>query len=426
MAAMANGRSRVRGCLESEDTEIMRACLAQLGVPVKAVGDAQDQGLTDFEVDGQGRGLGFANWVPKPLYVGTAGTVARFLTAALAATGAPVDVDGSARMRERPMDTLVDALRQLGAKIECSGKEGALPMRLYGGPKETGELNVPALPPLRGGQLEFDKLASSQFISALVYAGLYAREGLTLVLRAGTPARPYVDMTLAALHAFGGRAHWQEENVLRIEPTELRPCDYVVEPDASSASYFLALAAIWGGRVTIPDLGSSSLQGDAGFYRVLTAMGARGEQDAHSTTIEGSGRVHGAQLDLTQMPDMTLTAAVVALFADGPTSIRGVEILRHHECDRLAAAATELRKLGAQVVEHEDGLDIVPPGVSPNPIASIVRGIEIDTYDDHRVAMAFAMVGDVIIRDPHVTGKTFPRYFEVLAGLGMVDDSATT
>lgn len=401
LAAIAEGRTRIEGCLDAEDTQLMLACLARLGVAVQRDGPELADGL---ELDGDPR-LGSVAGMPA-LHVGTAGTVARFLTAALTAASSPswdaVIVDGSPRMRERPMDTLLSALEQLGAVFEWLGRPGALPLRVLGGRG------------LAGGELVLERPASSQFVSALLIAGCHARAPLRIVLREGTPARPYVDMTLALIESFGGDARWSDDGEqLEVTPRRLRACPrYVVEPDASAASYLLALPVIWGGEVTIPALGSASLQGDAQFCRVLERFGARVELRARQTTVSGSGRasqLRGQDLDLTDMPDMTLTAAVVALFAEGPTRIRGVEVLRHHESDRLAAGATELRKLGAEVLEHEDGLDIRPPAGGPR------SGVVIDTYLDHRIAMAFAMVGDVEIADPRCVDKTFPRYFEVLA-----------
>lgn len=401
LAALASGRSRVEGCLDAEDTQLMLACLAKLGVEVELCGAALSEGL---ELEGSAT-LGTAEGTPE-LFVGTAGTVARFLTAALAGVRAPswsaVAVDGTPRMRERPMSELLDALTQLGAGLIHEGQPGALPLRVLGGAG------------LRGGELVMERPASSQFVSALAIAACLGDAPLDIVLRSGTPARPYVDMTLAVIEAFGGSARWVEDGVrLRVEPRELVACNYVVEPDASAASYLLALPAIWGGEVTIPDLGVDSLQGDASFHRVLERFGAEVEQTASYTRVRGGGALRGIELELGDMPDTTLTAAVVALFAEGPTKLRGVEVLRHHESDRLSAGATELRKLGARVVEHEDGLDIEPPAEGPTP------GVRIGTYLDHRMAMAFAMVGEVEIDDPGCVAKTFPRYFEVLAGLGM-------
>ena len=265
LAAMAEGRTRIEGCLDAEDTRLMLDCLARLGIAVEQTGDAIEDGL---ELEGSAR-LGSKSGVIE-LNVGTAGTIARFLTAALAAAREPawesVVIDGSARMRERPMDTLLSALEQLGASVEALGKPGALPVRLR------------AAAGMRGGRLVLDRPASSQFVSALLYAGCLASGPIEIVLREGTPARPYVDMTLATIASFGGNAYWApsgghfvesraaqpnaaaaDNERLIVEPTTLRARPtYVVEPDASAASYLLALPAIWGGEVTITELGSAS------------------------------------------------------------------------------------------------------------------------------------------------------------------------
>ncbi len=417
MAAMAKGSTTIRGLLDAEDTEVMLHCMTRLGIwyQRERIGQAKlEDGLI---VEGTAGRMGGQEAGSQPsIDVGTAGTVARFLTAALAAAPRPswksVGIDGSVRMRERPMDTLLESLIELGATIDMVGKPGALPCRVQAGRG------------LQGGKLNLDDLASSQFVSALVIAGPWARLPLRLTLRKGTPAKPYVDMTMAMLTRFGGRASWVKAErgefgqVIEIQPGELAAPSQpvVIEPDASSASYLLALPVIWGGSVTVPDLGSTSVQGDAKFFEILGRFGADVEQTA-TTTRAGrastTSKLRGRDLDLADMPDMTLTAAVVALFAEGPTRLRGVGILRHHESDRLAASATELRKLGATVNEHLDGLEIHPPVGGPR------KGVAIDTYQDHRMAMAFSLVGDVEIRDPDCVKKTYPEFFAMLAKLGM-------
>ncbi|HWB78995.1 MAG TPA: hypothetical protein VG755_28735, partial [Nannocystaceae bacterium] len=194
---------------------------------------------------------------------------------------------------------------------------------------------------------------------------------------------------------------------------------HVVEPDASAASYFLAMAAIWGGRCRVDALGRTSLQGDAAFAHVLAKMGAKVEQDDDATVVEGTGELRGGTFDLADMPDMTLTLATVAVFAKGPTRIAGVGILRHHESDRLAAVATELRKLGADVQVEDDAIVVQPPPAGPK------RGVALETWGDHRMAMALSLVGDVVILAPGVVAKTFPAYFNRLDDLGMVVATAT-
>jgi len=399
LAALARGRTRLSGLLIADDTRGMRTCLERLGVSVV------ETDPTTFEVVGCG-GAFAPPTGDGPLFAGSAGTTARFLTAVLAAQpGAAteaVELDASAQMRARPMGQLIDALREQGADIRCLAKEGHLPIAI--GPNSS----------VRGGDVTFSRLASSQIVSAMLLAAGLSKEPTRVILREGTPARPYVDMTIRVLEHFGGCARWESDELIAVEPRELVARDYAVEPDASSASYFLGLAAIHGGEVTVRGLGSHSLQGDAAFYRVLERMGANVEQTETITRVRGCGRLRGVELDMAAMPDMTLTLAVVALFAEGNTAIRGVEVLRHHETDRLAAATSELRKLGATVEERADGLLIEPPK------AGLKSGVSIDTYDDHRMAMAFSMIGDVAIRNPGCVAKTFPDYFTELERLGMV------
>jgi 3-phosphoshikimate 1-carboxyvinyltransferase len=399
LAALARGRTRLSGLLIADDTRRMRTCLERLGVSIL------ERGPTTLEVDGCGGAFARPTG-DGPLFAGSAGTVARFLTAALAAqpagTREAVELDASSQMRARPMGQLLDALRERGANIRCLGAEGYLPIAI--GPNSS----------LRGGEVTFSRPASSQIVSAMLLAASLSEKPTRVILREGTPARPYVDMTIRVLEHFGGCVGWEGADVIVVEPRALMARDYAVEPDASSASYFLGLAAIHGGEVVIRGLGSHSLQGDAGFYRVLERMGADVEQTETITRVRGCGRLRGVEVDMGEMPDMTLTLAVAALFAAGSTKIRGVEVLRHHETDRLAAATCELRKLGATVEERADGLWIDPPN------AGLKLGVSIDSYDDHRMAMAFSMVGNVAIRDPGCVAKTFPDYFEQLERFGMV------
>jgi 3-phosphoshikimate 1-carboxyvinyltransferase len=399
LAALASGRSLLTGLLDADDTRKMRGCLERLGAGILV------QEATNFEVEGRA-----GTFAPPsgegPLDAGSAGTVARFLTAVLAAgpgnAKSGIEVNASAQMRARPMGQLISALCEQGAQMRCLDQDGYLPVVI-----EPGSA-------LRGGEVVFSSLASSQIVSAMLLAASRAAQPTRIVLREGTPARPYVDMTIQLLEHFGGCASWQGDDVIAVEPRSLVGTDYLVEPDASSASYFLGLAAIHGGRIWIPGLGTSSLQGDAGFCRVLERMGAQVEQTENATRVSRGGNLRGGDFDMSAMPDMTLTLAVAALFAQGTTTLHGVEVLRHHETDRLAAATIELRKLGAEVDEYPGGLRIVPPIAGPK------AGVEIDTYDDHRMAMAFAMVGDVVIRNPGCVAKTFPSYFTELEHLGML------
>jgi len=390
-AAIARGTSILTGWLDADDTRHMRACLAKLGVAVTE----KDEALVVTGAGGR-----FSNNDAPDLFVGTAGTVARFLLPALAGSNVGATMDGTPRMRERPMAMLIDGLRSMGAELHCLGEEGFLPLR------------IDTTKGLHEGEVRLSRPASSQFVSGLAVAATFADGPVSVLLEQGTPARPYIDMTLRVLASFGGSARWNGDT-LDVEPSSLQGLTYAIEPDASAASYPLTLAAIHGGKATA-QLGTASMQGDARFPEVLERLGARVSQTETQTIVEGTGTLRGGAFDLTDMPDMTLTLAVAALYAEGPTEIRGVEILRHHESDRLAVAATELQKLGAEVDEHDDGLTIRPPS------AGVRSGVEIDTYDDHRVAMAFAMAGHVGIRDPECVGKTYPDYFNHLQQTGMV------
>lgn len=403
LAALARGATTLRGALDSDDTVVMHRALGRLGAVIHQ-GPAEER-RTIIGLGGAPRSLSDPL---GPLHVGDAGTAARFLSAVVAASPLCAVLDGSPRMRERPMRELLIALRRQGAEIKDLGAPGHLPARICG----------PAAG-LVGGEHRLARPPSSQFISALIFAAALARAPTRVVLEAGTPARPYVDMTLALLRRFGGRGAWLDPSVIHIEPCPLHAVDLDIEPDASSASYFLALAAIYGGDVTIPQLGAASLQGDARFIDVLAAMGAEVEQTATTTRARGRGPLRGVDLDLSAMPDMALTLAVTALHARGPTRIRGVGLLRHHESDRLAAAATELRRLGAVVVEHDDGLTIEPPERAMLAQHD-ARDREIRTYNDHRMAMAFSLAGQVAIQAPSCVDKTFPGYFDLLGQLDMV------
>jgi len=398
LAALARGETQLSGVLVADDTRNMRVCLERLGVAIS------ERDPTILVVEGRA-GTFAAPTGTGPLCAGAAGTVARFLTAVLASrpgdTKVVLGVDAAPQMRERPMRQLIEALREQGAKLRCLGKDGHLPVA------------IDPVSSLRGGNVSFSRPASSQLVSAMLLAASIAERPTRVLLREGTPARPYVDMTIRVLEHFGGCARWEGEDAIVVEPRPLIARDYEVEPDASSASYFLGLAAIHGGRMQIPGLGTNSLQGDAQFCRVLSRMGAKVDQTEALTRVSGGSRLRGIDVDMSPMPDMSLTLAVAAVFAEGTTTFSGVEVLRQHETDRLSAAARELRKLGAAVEERPDGLRIDPPGRGPKV------GVAIDTYDDHRMAMAFSMIGDVVIRDPGCVAKTFPGYFEELERLGM-------
>lgn len=396
LAALAEGTSVLRGALDAEDTRLMVAALRRCGVDVAS----RDAGTT-LVVTGLGGPLRGVEEPSRPLEVGTAGTVARFLAAIIGASdGVSATLDGSARMRERPMAQLFTVLRGQGADVTATDEH--LPATITG--------TTPT-----GGEVVLASPESSQIVSAAVLAGLLASGPTRIVLPDGTPARPYVDMTLEVVRAFGGDASWADEDTIEVTPSTLQAREHHVEPDASAATYPLALAALHGGDITVPGLDRASLQGDVGFVDVLSRLGADVTVGEAGLRVQGRGRLQGVDVDLTAMPDPGLTLAALAVHAEGPTRIRGVAVHRHHETDRIAAAATELRRLGADVIEHADGLAITPP-------AAPTHGVTVRTYLDHRMAMAFALVGHVTIDDPGCVAKTWPSYFAMLDRFGMVED----
>lgn len=391
-AALASGESRLSGALESDDTRLMRTCLGALGCRV-------ERQAPHWRVAGL---AGRLRAPATPLDAGNSGTTARFLTAAACLADGPVVIDGSARMRERPISELVDALRQLGADASVTGRCGCPPVRLAGGG-------------LAGGKATLDASRSSQYVSALLLAAPCARHDVELRFRDGRlVSRPYVELTLELMRAFGAEAGWSADGALRVTAGRgYRGRAYAIEPDASAAAYPFCAAAIAGGRVRVEGIARDSIQADLALLPILERMGCGVERGAASIEVRGPERgLRGVDVDMNALPDAVLALAVVALFAEGPTRIRNVANLRIKESDRLAALENELRKLGAEARATRDALEIVP-----GPL----RGAEIETYDDHRMAMSFALAGlripGVVIRDPECVSKTWPEYFSMLEGL---------
>jgi 3-phosphoshikimate 1-carboxyvinyltransferase len=398
LAALADGTSTLHNALFSDDTRRMLEALPQLGIAVEA-----DEAGELIRVHGCG---GQIPSTETTLFCGNSGTTIRFLTALCALGYGAYELDGVARMRQRPIGELLAALRQLGAVVGSKEQEGFPPVIVRGGG-------------LRGGEVTFTAAQSSQYISAVLMAAPYARNDVYLTVRDPVSV-PYLDMTIRMMASFGVTAL---DRALEGELRYVVPCgqryaaqDYVIEPDASNASYFLAAAAVAGGRVTVRGLGEGSIQGDVGFSEVLEQMGCRVERRADDLTVIGpprGRRLRGLDVDLNAMPDMAQTLAVVALFAEGPTTIRNVANLRVKETDRLAALANELGKFGAEVEIFADGLRVRPPQ-RPTPA-------RVHTYDDHRMAMSFAVAGlaldGVEILDPECVKKSFPDFFTRFAAL---------
>ena len=391
LSALASGETRVGGLLDADDTKVMLDALQRLGAACR-----RDDGAVLVS------GVGGAFPVRSAeLWLGNAGTAFRPLTAALALAGGEYRLSGVARMHERPIGDLVDALRGLGARIDYLGSEGYPPLAIH-----PGRLRLDAPVRVRGD-------VSSQFLTALLMAVPLAGAPATIEVEGELISKPYVEITVNLMHRFGvdvARDDWRR---FHLPPARYAsPGEIMVEGDASSASYFLAAAAIGGGPVRVEGVGRNSIQGDVRFTEVLQRMGARVDMGADWIEVSGGGRLRAIDMDFNHIPDAAMTAAVMALFADGPSVLRNIASWRVKETDRLAAMATELRKLGAEVEEGADYLRIVPP-------ARLVSDAAIDTYDDHRMAMSFALaaLGGVAVRinDPGCVAKTFPDYFASLA-----------
>lgn len=399
LAALAEGRSRLNGILLSDDTRVMLDALTRLGVALEL--DAAAQSVV---VAGCGGRLPGAE---ADLHLGNAGTAFRFLTAACCLGRGRYALDGIARMRERPISQLVDALRTLGADVTFTGADGFPPLSI----RAAG---------LAGGTLTMPTTLSSQFVSALLLIAPCCAEGLALTLEGDVTSHPYVQMTLGLMTRFGAHASADDDLArIVIAPGGYRPASLAIEPDASNAAYFLAAAAVVpGSRCTIEGLGRTSVQGDVGFADLLHRMGAGLAFGPDFITVlappAGQG-LRGIDVDLNAMPDMAQTLAVVALFAEGTTTMRRVGNLRVKETDRLAALSAELSKLGAVVRIDGDDLHVEPPH------DRTLRPAAIDTYDDHRMAMSFAVAAlaapGVVINDPGCVSKTFPDFFDYLARL---------
>jgi 3-phosphoshikimate 1-carboxyvinyltransferase len=404
-AALADGVSAIEGALVADDTETMASALRALGAGIapgpngrEGEGAAAPAGLT---VTGTGGVLAPG---PLDLDLRLSGTSSRFLLPVVALGRGRYRLDGRPPLRARPMGPVLAAIEALGARVEPHGSAGHLPV------------TVVAPGHLIGGQLDVPGDTSSQYVSGLLLAAPYFDEGLRARVTTRLVGRPFVEMTVAVMAAFGAGVAATDDAghpAYTVRPGRYHGTAYRVEPDASAASYFLAAVAICGGQVTVEGLGEGSLQGDARFADVLAAMGATVERSARATTVIGPAHLSGlGDIDLSAMPDMAQTLAAVAVFADGPTRVRGIGFIRGHETDRIAATVRELRRCGVDAWEEPDGF-MVHPGI-PRP--GRVR-----TYDDHRMAMSFALLGlrvpGIEIEDPDCVVKTFPGYWERLEGL---------
>ena len=407
LAALAEGSTEIRGLLESDDTGVMLAALERLGVRVAALGGALHAGDSAARAGNAWRVEGCAGAFPvkdAEFFMGNAGTAIRPLTAALALSGGHYRLSGVPRMHERPIGDLVDGLLQIGADLRYAGNPGFPPLAIH-----PAKLKLAGPIRLRGD-------VSSQFLTALLMALPLTGETAVIEMTTELISRPYVELTLNLMARFGvkvEREGWQRFTIAAGQRYR-SPGVLHVEGDASAASYFLAAGAIGGGPVRVEGVRRNSIQGDVRFADALAAMGARiewGEQFIEARVPE-SGKLKAFDLDLNHIPDAAMTLAVVALFADGRCVLRNIASWRVKETDRIAAMATELRKLGATVEEGADFLAVYPP-------PALLPDVAIDTYDDHRMAMCFSLAAlggvPITINDPQCVNKTFPEYFDALA-----------
>ncbi len=389
-AALADGETTLNGALFADDTDAMVAAVRSLGAEISCDRDGAEMRIA-----------GTAGVVEVPagavIDARMSGTTGRFLAPVLAHSRRPVVLDGHPQLRNRPFGDLADALRRLGADVQFPGGDG-LPMSVCG--------------PIRSGDVVVAAHRSSQFLSGLMLAGPLTDGGLTLRMERSAVSRPYVEMTAAVMRSFGAE--------VEVRPTEVHVAgggyspvqSYPVEPDASAASYFWAAAAITSGTVAVEGLGSDSMQGDTRFASLLATMGASTEEVSGSIRVTG-GALHGVDVDLADVSDTAPTLAVVAALASTPTTVRGIGFVRGKESDRISAVVNELRRCGVAAHERDDGFTV---GGGSVPVGARVR-----TYDDHRIAMAFSVLGLVVpgvrIENPDCVAKTFPGFYETLETL---------
>ncbi len=390
-ALLANGGSVIKNALISEDTRVMISCLNEIGVHVNEVPEENTLVVK-----------GCAGKIPvkkAKLFASNAGTVVRFLTAALTLGNGQYEIDGIERMRQRPIQQLIDALNHLGADVVSKEGTGCPPVLINANGLSGGTVKVP-------GNI------SSQYISAVLLSASYANNDVRIIVIDDLASKNYIDMTIDVMNKFGVTVERNSYKEFYVKAGQnYRGCEYMVEPDASGASYFFAAAAITGGKIRVEGLGEGSLQGDATFVDILEKMGCRTRKSQDWLEVEG-GELVGIDVDMNDTPDVVQTLAPVAAFAEGTTRIRNVRNLRYKETDRISAIVNELKKVGVAVKEYEDGLEINP---SPPHAA------QISTYNDHRMAMSFAILGlrtkGIIIENPKCVDKTFPDFFERLEKL---------
>ncbi|USK30826.1 3-phosphoshikimate 1-carboxyvinyltransferase [Bacillus sp. CMF21] len=392
ISALANGKSKVTGILKSDDSYWCIDALKKLGI------NSVVQNETAY-IEGRG-----GKWESGNLYIGAAGTIARFFPGALAVSSEGTwEIEASESMSKRPISSLINALKELGADIKYMSKEGHYPLLIKG--KE-----------LVGGEVSLSGNISSQFISGLLIAAPYFKESITVNIKGYIVQQSYVLLTLQLMEKFG--ANVQYDNNLKkvvVYPSKYTPQDIELEADASTACYFLALAAVTNGRIRIDNITYETKQPDIKMVDILEQMGCKVTKGSSFIELEGVAQLKGGfEISMREMSDQTLTLAAIAPFADGPITIKDVEHIRHHESNRISVICESLSKLGIKVKEFEDGLKVYPGNPKPTLL---------NTHDDHRVAMSLALIGSKVegiqLNDPGCVSKTCPQYFGLLGSLGL-------
>jgi len=386
VAALAQGDSILENALFSEDSQYFAKCLASLEIPITLNSD-----LAQIQVSGRGGKIPAAQ---ADLFVGLAGTAARFISALVALGNGEYRLDGVPRMRERPMSDLLKVLQTGGATVHFEGNPGFMPYTILA-------------QQFYGGRFRLKANQTSQQLSALLMIAPYAQQDTIVEVEGTLVSQSYVKMTCRLMADFGVQVVQADENQFQIKAGQrYQARHYTIEPDASNASYFFAAAAVTGGRVRVNHLTKQSCQGDILWLNVLEQMGCQINAFDNYTEVTGPKQLQGINIDMNDMSDLVQTLAAIAPFASSPVTIRNVEHIRYKETERIRAVVSELRRLGVKVEEFADGLKIEPSQITPAAI---------ETYHDHRMAMAFAVTGlkvpGIVIKDPDCTAKTFPDYF---------------